>query len=105
MKGTHLGEFEELVLLVVAILQDNAYGVAIQKEILEQSNRKVTISTVHAALYRLENKGYVEAEYGEATAKRGGRRKKLFKVTFGGEAALTRSRELRNKLWNSIPWI
>jgi len=57
MKGTHLGEFEELILLTVAVLYDNAYGVAVQKEINDRTGRTVTISTVHSALKRLEKKG------------------------------------------------
>jgi PadR family transcriptional regulator PadR len=103
MKGTNLGEFEELVLLVVAVLYDNAYGVAVREEIARRTGRKVTISTVHAALQRLDKKGYAKSRYGEATAKRGGRRKLLFTVTPAGAAALNKSRELRNGLWEEIP--
>ncbi|NRB48796.1 MAG: helix-turn-helix transcriptional regulator [Saprospiraceae bacterium] len=103
MKGTHLGEFEELVLLIVAVLFDNAYGIAVQEEIAKRSGRKVTISTVHSALHRLDKKGYVTSRYGEATATRGGRRKLLFTVTPAGEGVLHQSRKLRNDLWDSIP--
>jgi DNA-binding PadR family transcriptional regulator len=103
MKGTNLGELEELVLLTVAVLYDNAYGVAIQKEIKERSGRSVTISTVHAALKRLEQKGYTRSEYGKAAPQRGGRRKLLFQVTMKGKKALEISKELRNNLWNDIP--
>ena len=103
MKGTHLGEFEELVLLTVAVLYDNAYGVAIQKEIHHRSGRSVTISTVHASLKRLEQKEYVQSQYGEATPQRGGRRKLLFQVTMAGKKALETSKELRNNLWRDIP--
>lgn len=105
MKGTHLGEFEELVLLIVAVLYDNAYGIAVQEEIAKRSGRKVTISTVHSALHRLDKKGYVTSRYGEATATRGGRRKLLFTVTPAGEGVLNQSRKLRNDLWESIPEI
>lgn len=102
MKGTYLGEFEELVLLTVAFLYDNAYGVAVQEEIAKQSGRKVTISTVHAALHRLEKKGFAKSREGEATSKRGGRRKLLFTVTYAGEKALQKNRNLRNNLWDGI---
>ena len=102
MKGTHLGEFEELVLLTVAVLFDNAYGVAVQKEIKERSGRGVTISTVHAALKRLEQKGYIKSQYGTATPQRGGRRKLLFQVTLAGKKALETSKNLRNTLWDDI---
>lgn len=102
MKGTHLGEFEELVLLTVALLYDEAYGVAVQEEIAKRSGRNVTISTVHAALHRLDKKGFVKSRQGEATAKRGGRRKLLFTVTYAGEKALQKNRDLRNSLWDGI---
>lgn len=103
MKGDHLGEFEELVLLTIAVLFDDAYGVAIQHELKARCNRAVTISTVHAALYRLKKKGFVDSRYGEVTPERGGKRKLLFRVTHSGEVALTKSKEMRNGLWNSIP--
>ena len=103
MKGTHLGEFEELVLLTVAVLYDNAYGVAVQKEIKDRSGRSVTISTVHAALKRLGQKGFVQSKYGGASPQRGGRRKLLFQVTLAGKKALKTSKELRNNLWKDIP--
>lgn len=61
MKGTQLGEFEELVLLIVGILNGEAYGVSILKDIEEHTGRKVTVSTIHTALYRLEEKGFVES--------------------------------------------
>ena len=103
MKGTNLGEFEELVLLVVASLYDNAYGVAIREELLIKLGRKATISTIHSTLQRLANKGYVDSEYGGSTQKRGGRRKHLFRVTKSGQFVLESAKEYRNILWNSIP--
>ncbi|MEL6674606.1 MAG: PadR family transcriptional regulator [Bacteroidota bacterium] len=103
MKGTHIGEFEELVLLTVAILYDTAYGVAIKQEILQQTARKVTLSTVHAALHRLEKKGFLQSRLGEATQSRGGKRKKLFTLTSAGVAAIQRARQQRNRLWEAIP--
>lgn len=103
MKGTHLGELEELILLVVASLYDDAYGLAIQKSIREEANRKISISTVHAALKRLEEKGYLSSRYDGATPERGGRRKHLFRVTTTGIEVLKTARELRNNLWQRIP--
>ena len=103
MKGDHLGEFEELVLLTIAVLFDDAYGIAIQRELKDRCDRKVTISTVHAALYRLKKKGYAESRYGEVTPERGGKRKLLFRVTRAGEYALKRSKQMRNGLWQEIP--
>lgn len=103
MKGEHLGEFEELVLLTVAVLYDDAYGVAIQRDLKTRCDRFVTISTVHAALYRLKKKGFVDSRYGEVTPERGGKRKLLFRVTRAGEKVLVKSKEMRNGLWRAIP--
>lgn len=103
MKRTQIGELEELILLIVAALYDNAYGVAVMKEVEKQTGRKITISTVHAVLKRLEEKGFCESRYDGATSERGGRRKHLFRVTTAGEKALNESREIRNSLWKAIP--
>lgn len=103
MKGTHLGELEELILLAVAILFDDAYGIAIQNEISHRTNRSITISTVHAALKRLEDKGFLNSRYDGATPERGGRRKHLFRVTAAGEKALKTSWNIRNSMWGAIP--
>lgn len=105
MKGTHLGEFEEIVLLTVGILYDEAYGLSIKREVENKANRKVNLSAIHAALYRLEEKGLVNARMGEATGKRGGKRKKLFTLTKHGVQALNEAREVRENLWASIPKI
>ena len=102
MKGTHLGEFEEIVLLVIAALQQDAYGLGIKKELEEQTERKITISAVHAACNRLEDKGFLSAEFGERSAKRGGKRKKIYAVTMKGEEALRNAYALRQKLWGNI---
>ncbi len=103
MKGTYLGEFEEIVLLTIALLGESAYGVAIRKELEAQAERNVSIGAVHAACNRLEDKGFLRANFGEATPRRGGKRKKIYSVTQAGQAALTASRELRESLWNQIP--
>lgn len=103
MKGTYLGEFEEIVMLAVAALQKEAYGLAIKKELEEQTGRKVTISAVHAACNRLEDKGFLEAEFGEKSLKRGGKRKKIYSVSLKGQTALTNAYELRQRMWQRIP--
>ena len=99
MKGTHLGEFEEMVLLIVGILDGKAYGISILKEIEEQTGRTVTVSTIHTALYRLEEKGFVDSFVGGASNARGGRSKRLYKITSAGRTALETARNLREKLW------
>lgn len=103
MKGTNLGEFEELILLMVGNLFDEAYGVAIKEEIKARAKRSVTLSTVHAALNRLEKKGFLKSRLGDSTKIRGGKRKRLFTLTASGAQALQHSVELRSKLWHSIP--
>ncbi len=103
MKGTHLGEFEELVLLTVAILHDEAYGLAIQREMERQTNRSISIGAVHAACNRLSDKGFLQARFSEASQKRGGKRKKLYTVSYAGQQALTHARDLRQQLWDQIP--
>ena len=105
MKGNHLGEFEELVLLVAGLLYDEAYGISVMEEIAKQTGRSVNISSVHVALVRLEKKGFVRSrmESESATATRGGRRKRIFTITSQGKAALDESRAMRNALWDQIP--
>ena len=103
MKGTNLGELEEIILLVVANLYDNAYGILIKKELEEKCNRSITISTVHNVLQRLQEKGYLESRYSEPTRERGGKRKLLFKVTASGRVTLEHAKGIREKLWAGIP--
>jgi PadR family transcriptional regulator PadR len=103
MRRTYLGEFEELVLLMIAILDNDAYGVTVSQEIEQQTGRVVTFGAVHNTLIRLEEKGFVVSELGGATNERGGRRKRLFRLTALGKTALTDIQELRNKLWKLMP--
>lgn len=103
MKGTYLGEFEELVLLTVGILYDDAYGLAIKDELEKQTNRNPMISAVHKALVRLEDKGYLTSRLGGATHERGGRKKRLYELTASGKKVLNDSRDLRNGMWSSVP--
>lgn len=105
MKAYQLGEFEEIVLLTVAVLFEDAYGVSIRKEIIEKLDRKVSIGALQSALRRMEKKGYLVSVYGEATAVRGGKRKRFFRVTSLGMKALEYSKDVRLKLWESIPKI
>ena len=103
MKGSNLGEFEEVVLLSVATLDNKAYSVAIVDQLDRQIQRRVKLGVVHAILHRLENKGYLKSELGEPTAERGGKRKRFYSLTSGGFAAVSRSRENRQRLWDIIP--
>lgn len=103
MKGTHLGEFEELVLLTTAVVDGNAYTVTIVNEIEQNTGRKLTLSTVHTALVRLEKKGFVTSYMGGTTKERGGRRRRLYKITAPGFTALNQAKETRTKMWDMIP--
>ena len=105
MKGTYLGEFEEIVLLTVAVLKDEAYGNAILDEIEVRTSRKVNLSAIHSSLHRLENKGFLKSRKGEATPVRGGKRKKFYEITPFGVKALEDIKELREGLWSSIPHV
>lgn len=105
MKGTNLGEFEELVLMTVGILYDNAYSVAIQKELSGQTERNVSISAIHSAVYRLEEKGLLDSRLGEMESTRGGKRKRLFTISQAGKTALEKASTIRNKLRSQIPTI
>ena len=103
MKGTNLGEFEELVLLTVGILNDEAYSIAIAREIKRVTKRNVSFVVVHSALNRLEEKGYVDSKLGGATKERGGRSKRIFTISSAGKKALLRTKEQRDELWSMIP--
>lgn len=103
MKGTQIGEFEEIVLLAIGVLNDDAYGVSIKGEIQEKAQRTPSIGALHSALNRLEKKGFIASHEGGATAARGGRRKRYYRLTGAGKEALIASHDLRNSLFNQIP--
>ncbi len=103
MKGTYLGEFQEIVLLTILILEENAYGVSIQEEINTRIQRNISRGALHTALKRLEEKGFISSKMGEATAVRGGRRKRLYTVTNRGKEALQAAKEIRDQLWQAVP--
>ena len=103
MKGTYLGELEELILLTTGILYDDAYGVSIREELYRQTGRDINISAVHAVLKRLQDKGYLESRMDGATSERGGRRKRLFTITALGKKVLSESVQQRAVMFNSIP--
>ncbi len=103
MKGTYLGEFQEIVMLSVLVLGENAYGVEIQKEISERSGREISRGALHSALSRLEEKGFLSSRLGGATKVRGGRHKKYFSLTSLGERALSGAEETRRRFYQAIP--
>jgi len=104
MKGANLGEFEELLLLVIAGLSEGeAYSIAIGDRLREKTNRSAAGPVIHATLARLEEKGYVKSDLGGATAERGGRRKRFYSLTYAGYQALEMAKGQRDALWQLIP--
>ncbi len=98
MKG-YIGEFEELVLLTVASLGSEAYGVSIKEDIEKRSSRTISIGALHSTITRLEEKNYLKSWLGEPTQERGGRRKRFFELTQQGKVALHHVKDLRDELW------
>jgi len=103
MKRYYLGELEELILLTIAVIGTDAYGVNISQELEHQTGRSIDFSTVHTTLKRLEDKGFLHSKMGGATKERGGRRKRFVSITSIGYKALRESQGVRNKLWSQIP--
>ena len=103
MKRMYLGEFEEIVLLLVAGLNREAYGVGLTHKLNEETDRSVRLSQVHAALHRLQEKGMVASRLSDPTPERGGRRKLLFTTTAYGYRTLQDIRAVRAQLWNNVP--
>ena len=100
-----LGEFEELVLLMVAAMHDEAYGVSILEGLEKELKKSLNISAIHVALKRMEDKGFVKSRFGGITEDRGGRRKKFYTVTALGKRMLDGQYALRNGLYKRIPKI
>src|SRR5690606_3516433 len=103
MKKTKLGEFEEFVLLTVAVLKEEAYGVEIKRELERRLKQRLSVGSVQSALKRLEAKGFLKSHLGEATQKRGGKRKRIYTITKYAEKVLAELKEIRAGLWESIP--
>ena len=103
MKKYQLGEFEEIVLLTVGVLDSEAYGFGIKKEIESRLDRSVSVGALQSALRRMENKGYLTSRKGEGSTERGGRPKLYFSVTALGMKALEYNKDIRLELWNAIP--
>ena len=96
----YIGEFEELVLLTIAALDADAYGVGIKEDIEKRTDRSISIGALHSTITRLEEKGFVKSHLGEPTQERGGRRKRYFQLTNQGKEALRNVKALRDQLWD-----
>ena len=103
MKKKGIGEFEEIVLLAVCILQGEAYGVSVKREVEKHTKRTILLGAVHITLYRLQDKGWLKSTMGGNTAKRGDRRKRLFEITTTGMQQLQTSQHVRQNMWQLIP--
>ncbi len=103
MKESKLGDFEETILLIVGILGEQAYAFKIAEEFESQTKRSVSIGAVHSTLNRIEDKGFLTSEMGQASAERGGRRKRIYTITAEGQRALSTSRDLKLSLWRQFP--
>ena len=103
MKKYQLGEFEEVVILTIGILNNKAYSVSIKDEIESRLSRGVSMGALHTALRRLEDKGYLKSYAGEVTEERAGRPKRYFEITALGKKAMQYSKATRDELWKAIP--
>jgi DNA-binding PadR family transcriptional regulator len=101
-KGDYLGEFEHVVLLAVARLRGEGYGVSIRKEIERRTGREVSIGAVYATLDRIEDKGLLESRDGDPTPVRGGRSKRHFRMLPAGARALEASRAMLDRMWEGV---
>ena len=104
-KEKFLGEFEQMTMLALIQLGSDAYGAKIRQLLHSEVNRNVAIGAIYSTLERLEKKGMVTSQLGEATAERGGRAKRFFNVTSQGQVALKRARTAMNRLWQDVAFI
>ena len=103
MKETRLGEFEEVLLLLVGILGEDAYAFKIAEEFENQTQRAVSIGAVHSTLNRLSEKGFLTSEMGSSSPERGGRRKRIYTITAVGRRVLEEARDFKVSLWQQYP--
>jgi DNA-binding PadR family transcriptional regulator len=97
-----MGEFEQLVLLALLRLGNDAYGMEVRVEIERRTRREVSYGAVYTTLDRLERKGFVAHRKGEATAERGGRAKKYFGVRPAGREALRATQRALTEMWEGV---
>ncbi len=103
MKKNRLGEFQELILMAVIVLQDHAYGNQIQRELEERLNETLSTGAIQTALKRMEEKGFLTSVWGEATQVRGGKRKRIYSATAYGHQVIEEMRNVRAGLWEAMP--
>jgi PadR family transcriptional regulator PadR len=100
MASRSIGEFELAILLSVGSLRDDAYGVAVRAAVSKRLGRECSIGAVYTTLQRLENKGFVKSWTSDPTPVRGGRAKRYFELTAGGERAIRQAQATAHRLWS-----
>lgn len=98
-----IGSLEETILLIVLVMQEEAYGVSVGEEYQKRTGKSISIPAIHTVLKRLEKKGFLTSSMGGATAERGGRKKRLFEITKSGYKIIAELRDTRNDLWKLAP--
>jgi len=97
-----LSSHDEVFLLAILNLGDNAYGVTIRREVSKATGEEWSIGAIYDPLYRLENKGLIRSSLSNSTPERGGRSKRMFKIRPEGAKALLAHKRVREGLWRSI---
>ncbi len=103
MKKSRLGEFQELILMTIIVLQEEAYGMEIQRDLEARLNERLSVGAIQTALKRMEEKGFLVSEWGEATQKRGGKRKRIYQATPYAHRVLREMKDIRAQLWKAMP--
>ncbi len=103
MKKNRLGEFQELILMAVIVLQEDAYGNEIQRDLEKRLNERLSVGAVQTALKRLELKGFLVSAWGESSQKRGGKRKRIYSATPYAHQVLHEMKDVRSQLWKAMP--
>lgn len=98
-----LGNLEEMVLMMVILVNGEAYGITIREAYVKQYKQEISLSAIHTVLRRLEQKGFLQSEMGGASTDRGGRRKRLYEITPYGYKKVTQAQSERNRIWSIIP--
>ena len=101
--NNRLGNLEEMVLLMTILVHEEAYGITVREAYIKQYKQEISLSAIHTVLRRLEKKGFTVSEMGGASTERGGRRKRLYKITPYGYRTVTELQEHRSQIWNIIP--
>ncbi len=105
MIKNRLGEFQELILMTIIVLQEEAYGVEIQRDLEARLGKSLSVGAIQTALKRMQENGFLTSKLGEASKKRGGKRKRIYSATPYAHQILHEMKEVRTQLWNAMPQI